>query len=297
MKAVVCTRYGPPEVLELREVARPAPKADQVCIRIAATGVTASDCIVRAGFKLRPPLRYVARLAFGLRAPRQHILGFVLAGHVDSVGRNITSFKPGDRVFGMDRHFGAYAEYVCWPRDAILGVAPANLDDRAAAAVPYGGLLALHFLRRAKVRKGQRVLVYGASGAIGTSAVQLARHLGADVTGVCSGANVELVRSLGASEVIDYTQEGFKLRGEGYDLIFDAVGRRKSATALARHRHLSVDDGLPLPARDDLSRLKELVESGSFRPVIDRTYSLDEMVEAHRYVDAGHKKGNVAVSV
>ena len=225
---------------------------------------------------------------------------------MDSVGPDAKSFEVGERVFGFNRHrFGTYAQYVCWPEDGLLATRPANLTDEEAAAIPYGGLLALHFLRKADVRAGQRVLVFGASGAVGTSAVQLARHLGAEVTGVCSTANVDLVASLGATTVIDYTSEDFTDRAERYDLIFDAVGKRKSAAPLRRCRQalapggacVSVDDGTPKLRREDLVLLGELATKGEIRPVIDRTYALDDIVDAHRYVDNGHKRGNVIISV
>jgi NADPH:quinone reductase-like Zn-dependent oxidoreductase len=304
MKAVVCTAYGPPDVLRLSEVNAPRPRKNEVSIRVVATAVTASDCIIR-GLKLDAARRLVIRLLYGIRAPRV-ILGMIVAGDVEAAGRAVRSFKEGDQVFGMGGfHFGTYAEEVCWPANAALALRPANLTYDEAAALPYGGLLASHFLRRLNVQKGQRVLIYGASGAIGTSAVQLARHLGAEVTGVCSTANVELVRSLGAAAVIDYTREDFRRRDERYDLIFDAVGRRKSAQALAgssaalalNGKRMSVDDGSPKVLTSDLLKLKQLAESGELRPVIDRRYSLEEIVEAHRYVDHGHKKGNVVVTV
>jgi NADPH:quinone reductase and related Zn-dependent oxidoreductases len=305
VRAVVCTRYGPPEVLRVEELATPIPRKNEVRIRILATAVTSSDCYVR-GLRLTPAYRIMARLALGWNAPRQPVLGMVLSGEVDSVGPDARSFEVGDRVFGFNRHrFGTYAQYVCWPEDGLLATRPANLTDEEAAAIPYGGLLALHFLRKADVRAGQRVLVYGASGAVGTSAVQLARHLGAEVTGVCSTANVDLVASLGATTVIDYTSEDFTDRAERYDLIFDAVGKSKSAAALRRCRQVlapggacvSVDDGTPKLRREDLVLLGELATKGEIRPVIDRTYALDDIVDAHRYVDNGHKRGNVVVTV
>jgi NADPH:quinone reductase-like Zn-dependent oxidoreductase len=305
LKAVVCTRYGPPEVLQLEELATPVPRENEVRIRILATAVTSSDCYVR-GLNLNPAYRLMARLALGWSAPRQPVLGMVLSGEVDSVGPDATSFEVGRPVFGFNRHrFGTYAQYVCWPEDGLLATRPANLTDEEAAAIPYGGLLALHFLRRAGVRAGQRVLVYGASGAVGTSAVQLARHLGAQVTGVCSTANLDLVASLGTTTVIDYTVEDFADRPERYDLILDAVGKRKSAAALRRCRQVlapggacvSVDDGRPKLRREDLVLLGELATKGEVRPVIDRTFALDDIVEAHRYVDNGHKRGNVVVAV
>ena len=305
MKAVVCTRYGPPEVLRLEELATPVPRENEVRIRILATAVMSSDCYVR-GLNLSPAYRIMARLALGWNAPRQPVLGMVLSGEVDSVGPDASSFEVGQPVFGFNRHrFGTYAQYVCWPEDGLLATRPANLTDEEAAAIPYGGLLALSYLRKADVRAGQRVLVYGASGAVGTSAVQLARHFGAQVTGVCSTSNVDLVASLGATTVIDYTHEDFTDGAERYDLIFDAVGKRKSAAALRRCRQVlapggvcvSVDDGKPKLRREDLVLLGELATKGEIRPVIDRTYALDDIVEAHRYVDHGHKRGNVVVAV
>jgi NADPH:quinone reductase-like Zn-dependent oxidoreductase len=305
LKAVVCTRYGPPEVLRVEERATPAPRKNEVRIRIRATAVTSSDCYVR-GLNLNPAYRLMARLALGWNAPRQPVLGMVLSGEVDSVGPDATAFEVGQPVFGFNRHrFGTYAQFACWPEDGLLATRPANLTDEEAAAIPYGGLLALHVLRRTGVRSGQRVLVYGASGAVGTSAVQLARHLGADVTGVCSTSNLDLVASLGATRVIDYTREDFTDGAERYDLVLDAVGKRKSAAALRRCRQVlapggacvSIDDGTPKLLREDLVLLGELATKGEIRPVIDRTYALDDIVEAHRYVDNGHKRGNVVVAV
>jgi len=305
VKAIVCTGYGPPEVLQLKEVQTPTPARNQVRIKIFATAVTASDCLVR-GLKFRAQYRLLARLLFGFKAPRRPILGMLLAGEIDSLGRDVTSFRVGDPVFGMSqRVFGTDAQYVCWPASGVLAPRPANLSFEEAAALPYGGLLALFFIRRANIQAGQRVLVYGASGAIGTAAVQLIRHLGAQVTGVCSTANLQLVQTLGASAVIDYTQEDFTRRAERYDVIFDAVGRRKSATALADAQRalapggkvISVDDTYPKPVPADLVLLKALAESGALKPVIDRTYPLEEMAAAHRYVDGGHKKGNVVITV
>lgn len=305
MRAAVCTRYGPPEVLLVEEIPTPVPRKNEVRIRISATAVTSSDCYLR-GLKLSPAYRMMARLAVGWNAPRQPVLGMVLSGEVDSVGPDAKSFQVGERVFGFNRHlFGTYAQYVCWPEDGLLATRPANLTDEEAAAIPYGGLLALAFLRKADARAGQDILVFGASGAVGTSAVQLARHLGAEVTGVCSTANVELVTSLGATRVVDYTVEDFTDRAERYDLIFDAVGKRKSAVALRRCRNalapggacVSVDDGTPNLRHEDLVLLGELAERGEIRPVIDRTYALDDIVDAHSYVDMGHKRGNVIISV
>lgn len=305
MRAVACTRYGPPDVLQLVERPTPAPRKNELLIRIRATAVTSSDCYVR-GLMLSRRYRIMARLALGWSGPRQPVLGMVLSGEVDSIGPGVRSFNVGDRVFGLDRHrFGTYAQYACWPENGLLATRPANLSDEEAAALPYGGLLAMHLLRKGDVRAGQRVLVYGASGAVGTAAVQLARHMGAEVTGVCSGANLELVASLGASTVIDYTTEDFATRSDRYDLILDAVGRRKSAAALRRCQPvlapggacISVDDGTPKLLREDLVSIAELAAKGELRPVIDRTYPLDDIVEAHRYVDSGHKRGNVVITV
>jgi len=305
MKAVVCTGYGPPEVLQLRNVPDPRPRRNEVCIRLNATSVTASDCIVR-GLKLRGRYRLFMRVVFGWRAPRKGIIGMIASGRIESVGRDVKSFKEGDEVFGMDGfRAGTYAEKVCWSATTQLALKPANLSFEEAAALPYGGLLASFFMRKLKVAAGRRVLIYGASGSIGTSAVQLARHRGAEVTGVCSTANLELVSSLGAAAVIDYTKVDFTQLGDRYDVIFDAVGKRKSAQAMANSAAalapggvaMSVDDSFPRSNTSDLLALKQLAESGDLRPVIDRVYSLDEIVEAHRYVDLGHKKGNVVVSV
>jgi NADPH:quinone reductase-like Zn-dependent oxidoreductase len=301
----VCTSYGPPEVLQLEELETPTPQKNELRIRVFATAVTSSDCYVR-GLSFTFAYRTMARLALGWTAPRCRVLGMVLSGEVDSVGPDVRSFKVGDRVFGFNRRlFGTYADYVCWPEDGLLTTQPANLTNEETASIPYGGLLALHFLRRANVQAGQRVLVYGASGAVGTSAVQLARHFGAEVTGVCGTANLTLVQSLGAATVVDYTKEDFTTRGQRYDLIFDAVGKRKSASALrgcecaltSHGKRVSVDDGRPKLLAEDLISLGELAGSGEIRPVIDRCYPLEELAEAHRYVDEGHKRGNVVISV
>jgi NADPH:quinone reductase-like Zn-dependent oxidoreductase len=305
MRAVICTRYGPPEVLQLADVERPVPRRNQVRIRIFATSVSFSDILVRG---LKVPRRYqlLFRLLAGWTAPRRRILGMVLSGEVESVGRNVTSFKSGDQVFGMSRWVvGTYAEEVCWSANTLLAPRPKNLSDEEAAALPYGGLLAMHCLRKAKIQPGQRVLIYGASGAIGTAAVQLAKHFGATVTGVCSTTNVALVESLGADAVVDYTREDFTSRGERYDLILDAVGKRKSAAAMSDAgralttggRCRSIDDDFPMPTQQDLDLLRLLAESGALLPVIDRRYPLEEIAEAHRYVELGHKKGNVIVTV
>ncbi|MBN2404194.1 MAG: NAD(P)-dependent alcohol dehydrogenase [Coriobacteriia bacterium] len=305
MKAIVCTRYGPPEMLQLVDLPVPVPQSGEVRIRIRATTVTSSDTYVR-GLRLNRAYRLAARLALGWAAPRQPVLGMVLSGEVDCVGDSVSMFRPGDQVFGFDRHrFGAYAQYVCWPEDGLLAIRPPSLTDEDAAAIPYGGLLALSLLRRAEVGPGQEVLVYGASGAVGTSAVQLAGHLGARVTGVCGSSNRALVRSLGAVRTIDYTQEDFSAGPERYDVVLDAVGKRKSAAALKRcarvltpgGRCISIDRGRPKLMREDLVLLGQLAQAGEIRSVIDRRFPLEDIVEAHRYVDGGHKRGNVVITV
>jgi len=305
MKAIVCTKYGPPEVLQFQEVEKPTPRNNEVGIKIFATAVTASDCIIR-GFKASRRRWIPGRLLLGLTKPRKSILGLVLAGEIVTVGKDVKRFQRGDRVYAFTGlRFGAYAEYTCLLEDSVIALMPSNLSYEEAAAIPFGGLLALHFLRKGEIQSGQKVLIYGASGAIGTAAVQLARHFGANVTGVCSASNLELVKSLGAEQVIDYTNESVTNRGELYDFVFDAVGKRKSSplkvqcqTALTPNgKYISVDDGSPKLNSEDLLFLTELVEAGKMKPVIDRCYPLEQIVEAHRYVEQRHKKGNIVITV
>jgi len=312
MKAIVCTKYGPPEVLQLKEVEKPVPKNNEVLIKIYATAVTASDCIVR-GFELPiwHPIGLMMGLVIGFKKPRNPILGMVLTGEVESVGKDVKSFKNGDQVFGwtvkssIQIRFGTYAEYKCLPENSVIALKPFNESYEEAAAVPFGGLMALHYLKKGDIQDGQKVLIYGASGAIGTSAVQLAKYYGAEVTGVCSTTNLELVSSLGADKVIDYMKEDINSRGEVFDFVLDAVGKSKSSNlklqcknALTPNgKYVSVDDGSPKATVEDLILLKELVEAGQLKAVIDRRYPLEQMVEAHGYVEKGHKKGNVVITV
>ncbi|MBZ0097531.1 MAG: NAD(P)-dependent alcohol dehydrogenase, partial [Taibaiella sp.] len=289
MKAIVCTKYGPPEVLQLREVAKPTPKHNEVCIKIVAAAVTASDSIIR-GFKLPVwhPIGFMMGLVVGFGKPRNPILGLVLAGDIESVGKDVTRFRPGDSVFAFTgTRFGCYAEYTCLPENSVSGLPgtipsvmtakPSNVTYEEAVAVPYGGLLALHFLKKGTIQSGQNVLIYGASGAIGTAAVQLAKHhFGAEVTGVCSTTNSELVQSLGADTIIDYTKTDSISSGARYDFVLDAVGKRKHSplkdqckNALTPNgKTISVDDGSPKPQLEDLILLKELIEAGKIKPVI-----------------------------
>jgi alcohol dehydrogenase len=306
MKAVICTKYGPPEVLQIMEVEKPVPKDNEILVRVVATSVTASDCIIRS-LNLPPLMKFSARVALGFKKPRKPILGLVLSGIVEEVGSKVTTFKILEKVFAHTfMNFGAYAEYICIPENSGVTTMPENLTFEEAAAIPYGGTLALHFLQKAKIKKGQNVLIYGASGANGTMAVQIAKSLGAVVDGVCSSRNLELVKSLGAETVYDYTSSDFKLDNGKYDLIFDAVGKKKSSelkykkALKASGRFISVDDGNPgkkSVSKDKLMMLKDLAEKKLILPIIDKIYPIDQIVEAHRYVDTGHKIGNVVIKV
>ena len=309
MKAIVCTKYGAPEVLQLREVGKPAPKDNEVLIKIHAAAVTASDCLMRRSDL--PVVMSLARgLASGFKRPRRPVWGAVFAGDVEAVGKNVKLFREGDQVYGSTGlRLGAYAEYTCMPESGTitgcLALKPTAMSYEEAAAVPYGTLIGLHFIDKGNIRSGQKVLVYGASGAIGTTAVQLAKYSGAEVTAVCSTANLGLVKSLGADKVIDYTCEDSISSLELYDFVFDAAGKKKSSklklrckSALAQGgKYVSVDGGMPWPRAEYLVRLRQIIEEGRFRAVIDRRYPLEQTAEAHRYVDQGHKKGNVVITV
>jgi len=325
MKAIVYTKYGSPDVLHFKEVEKPAPSDDEVLVRVHAATVTAGDVNVR-GFTFVPPgFGPLPRLMFGLRKPKRTILGTELAGEIETVGKDVKLFKKGDQVFGIGSEiFGAYAEYACRPEKGALALKPANLTYDEAAAVPFGAGTALYFLRdMAKLQRGQKILVNGASGGVGVYAVQLAKYYGAEVTGVCSTTNVELVKSLGADKVIDYTKEDFTKNGETYDIILDTVVGKTSfsrckGSLKQNGLYLAVAGGLqeaaqmlwtsitggkkvifgsPVERKEELIFIKELVEAGKIRPVIDRRYPLEQTAEAHRYVDKGHKKGSVVITV
>ena len=325
MKAIVYHEYGSADVLKLETVEKPTPKDDEVLIKVHATSVTTGDVNAR-GFVFVPAgLGFLARLMFGLRKPRKNILGIEVAGEIEAVGKDVKLFKPGDQVFGINAtDLGAYAEYVCWPEKRALAIKPSNLTYEEAAAIPNGAITALFFLRDlGGIQSGQRVLVNGASGSVGSAAVQLAKYFGANVTVVCSTSNLELVKSLGADRVIDYTREDFTQSGKTYDLIIDTVAGRSSFSACKNSLkekgvYLAVAAGLremlqmpwtsmaggrkvaagsPPESREYLVLIKELVEAGRLKPVVDRFYPLEQTAEAHRYVDKGHKRGNVVITV
>jgi len=309
VRAAVYRKYGPPEVLRVTEIGKPIPKDNQILVRVFATTVTSGDV------RLRKADPFIVRLFFGLLGPRKHVLGSDLAGEVEVVGKEVRRFKVGDQVFGLG--VKTYAEYACLKEDGPRAIKPVNVSFEEAAAIPWGAGCSLYFLRRGGIRAGQRVLIYGASGSLGTAAVQLAKHFGAEVTGVCSTANLDLVKSLGADKVIDYTKEDFTTSGP-YDLIYHTVGKisfsrsvkslRKrglyvSALLLApslrrlRAGGRKVIGGIAKVKAEDMTFLKELVEAGKLRPVIDQRFPLEQIAEAHRHVERGHKKGNVVITL
>jgi NADPH:quinone reductase-like Zn-dependent oxidoreductase len=309
MKAVICTKYGAPDVLILIEVAKPTPNDNEVCVKIHATAVTNSDIFIRSS-KLPFPIIIPFRLMIGILKPRKSIIGLVYSGEIESVGKNIKRFKPGDQVYGITGFtLGAYAEYVCLKeKDSMVGCIsfkPANLSHEEATMVAYGGLLAFQYLEKGNIQQGQKVLIYGASGTSGTLAVQIAKHLGAEVTGVCSTANLEMVKNLGADYVIDYIKQDSVPEGVYYDFILDSVGKAKTSklkkackkVLSSNGKYVSIDNGDLKNSSQRLNKIKEYAEAGYIKPVLDRCYSLEEIVEAHRYVEKGHKKGGVAITV
>lgn len=324
MKAIVYTEYGSPDVLQLKEVEKPTPKDNEVLIKIYATSVNAGDCNARDSVFVPRGFKLMQRLVFGLSKPKRIIPGFELAGIIEEIGKDVQQFKKGDQVFGAaGLNLGAYAEYICVDENGMLTTKPANLTYEEAAAIPYGASTALFFLRDvAHVQIGQKILIHGASGGVGTYLIQLAKFFGAEVTGVCSTTNMELVKSLGADKVIDYTKEDFSASGETYDFIFDVAGKSSFSRCRNSLRQKGVyvavagglqefiqmlltskTDGKKVLAgaapnhKEDLIFLKELVEAGKIKPVIDKRYPLEQMAEAHRYVDKGHKKGNVIITL
>ena len=310
MRAIECLKYGDAENLVLSNVKKPTPKDNEVLIKICATSVTASDVLIR---RMNEPMipKFILQLIFGFGRPRNPVLGMVSAGIVMAKGKNVTLFETGDEVFGYGsmsptkRRFGSYAEYICLPEDWNLALKPDNLSFEEAAALPYGGLLASHLLKKTSINKDDKVLIYGASGSIGTMAIQLAKHKGARVTSVCSGRNFDLVKSLGSDKMIDYTLDNAETQLETYKYVIDAVGNSKSSTLKEKSKkaltsngkYISIDHGTPLTPKEAFFNLKRLAEQEKIIPVIDSIYPLEEMAEAHKYVEMGHKRGNVIITI
>ena len=322
MKAIICTKYGPPEVLQLKNIEKPTLKANEVLVKVFATTVSAADFRMRS-FTVPKSYWLIARIALGFTKPKKPILGGELAGEVEAVGKDVTLFRKGDKVFAATglKTSGAYAEYICLPENGIIARKPSNLSYEEAAAMPIGARTALYFLDKANVSRGQKILIYGASGLVGTYAVQLAKHFGAEVTGVCSTANLDMVKSLGADNVIDYTKEKVSQYANYFDVIFEAIDKGPFSDCLKALKsdgiYLSVASPAKTPqmiwasiggrkiivgkhppqSSKDLILLKELAEKGEVKPVIDKIYPMEQIIEAHRYVDARHKKGNVIISI
>ncbi|MDA1763381.1 NAD(P)-dependent alcohol dehydrogenase [Bacillus cereus] len=301
MKAIICTKYGPPNVLQLQNIEKPKPKKNEVLVKIHATSVSTGDCRIR-GFN-SPLLFWIPmRIILGFRKPRKPILGVELSGEIEDIGTDVTQFKKGDPVFALtELNLGGYAEYTCIHESGLIALKPTNVTYEEAAVIPFGGTSALHFLRKGQIKKGQRVLIYGASGSVGTAAVQLAKYFGATVTAICSSSNFDLVTGLGADNVIDYMKEDFTKQGEHYDIIFDAVGKYKKSLCtdalMPNGKYVSVNGMMAKVSKEDMNLLKQLAETEKLKPVIDRTYRLEEVAEAHTYVEMGHKKGNVSITL